>query len=403
MQNVTNILTNLNLCKQVVSEKHLFYFIENHDDEEYRFDTEGIKSLEDPESKSWDAIDTLTPEDTFQRLEKRLSSYLGEHHKLESTIMILIILLTYCHQLFQTLPLLWIYCPSQSVRNLINLVISYIVFCPLQHQSYYSIKFYLDFFEKYTPSIIITSNDSKNSVPEWLLNSLNDKRNAIMNSNLTKINIYSPRIIISDSPVRRMLKPNTFQLNFQYVEDIDYQYLDKIHKFFPSIARLILTLSPVIEKNIEIYKTKINQYKPVFPLKIILISLKKGDLINEDEFNQIDTELDRLSNLTSQDFSYNAEYEILYLVEKFLDSEFTDFFLDGLIPLDSICDFVEKYSEMVTKLTPKSLSQLLNKYNLIEDRKRVYNKRVGSGITHIDSTKQLTVIKINRTHLKRHL
>ena len=364
--------------RSVISEKGISYIAIQKDK------TSCISDGEIHEDTNIDySADPCIPEyndEDFTRVYKKPQDILKwlnnifDYSEKNGILLLLQIMMTYCADLFQSLPIIWI--KTRNVRTVSNVecIGHSLCFNPYYYQTkqdgYQSIDFHIQ-----PSSLIISTRHLRNNVR--LLEPIERWR--------TKDNnfYFMPRIIVSYDNPDSMMIPGTLETIINNVKK--YQISEK------SAVNIHIAIMLWISKNsVELIKEIKNlQNLNIHPMLIPIQSI--GNILFSEENDVYNSLMEELNeSLSTNEILLNPEDETLSLMQTFLKEKSTiDRYSDKCIPITKFIEYLEKHT-CSTWYNRNTLSRFLNERHLVKEKRRKWIK-----------DRQETCILIDQNRLKQ--
>lgn len=309
------------------------------------------------------------------------------------------ILGTHCYSQFPSYPLLWLYIPARLLHQKVKNVFQKLCFNPVCLPSYFALDNCASLINKFTPTIIF-DEISKYKIPiiESMLENPSSINSSFLSRDLQSKSLYSPKILISSKRPKSSITNHTITIPIFKINHNTKKF-NGLSNLATDISKFVLSHNQDILMSFDEIKKKVDTDKKIFPILTLSRFLQIEGLLKEEEFKTMIEYLREISQ-TPLDYNYNQDLEILILVKEYVSSprELSDDFY----PLIDMSKFVNDNSDLINNLSPKILSQVLNKYGLILDKSRRKGTLVGEEIRRrTGKSKQITCVTLDISLLEK--
>jgi hypothetical protein len=303
----------------------------------------------------------------YHCLKEYILPYFDVDDEIEASIVSLFILLTYVHQIFETLPILSFHVRQTAWCHQVESILYRLCFNAHSVNEGYSIPATSALIEEFQATLIFPrSSQVEKGKLNIFVNSPNHRRRTLLHETHKPTYIYSPKVIISDRPIYLTIKSHTIPI---YIGRFPQKSMKQgaCDVMRGAIFLLMYQLAPFIAE----FKMKLSsQFRADdirFPFLVILNVLKEFQIITDEEAIQIQSLLDSINSKIIQGDRISIMDDVIFGLSMFLEMKGT--LSDEYYCLDSILDFL-RYSKPLKDLTQNKLSRILARYQLSTHRIR---------------------------------
>ncbi len=324
----------------------------------------------------------LSPEKVKELVKNLLILFqegFGPEHNLWSLLLTVIVISTYCAVEFISIPLIWLHLPKEFKREWLLHLLAAVSSEPFLARNYFS----FDELKKmikgswYTPVIFFVDPKSYDkSVQKCYLENPSERTQFLYDKFNDKASLYSYRIVLADYPPNSNCSRHTLCCDLPRIHNYPNCDSDRIEAIRTDCDKLYSTLQQPLCSAIAELGKKAPVYSPSFSLYALSIVLKEFDALEESELKSVCELLEKLEIRSKKNYGYDEDKDVLWLVWDYLAEHSAEEttpgdIVDGYIILERLTSFMAFTTHGQVLVAPQRISEILNQYNLILDRKRL--------------------------------
>ncbi|MFN0157099.1 MAG: hypothetical protein ACKVRP_03385 [Bacteroidota bacterium] len=352
-----------------------------------------------PTSSQNTSSKSLTRQD-YDKLKNVVFSLIGKGRDFEVDLLTTFIIATYVHQLFDSLPNLWLYSPAVGLVSQTKRVLRELCFNATYLPADFGSESTATLIDTFTPTVILHSVD-KNSWTKWgpIITLENSKTQLMAKDMEATYKVYSPKLMISSYSLPRILVPHTFTAcsrpSPDYRPDFD---------LYSTIRRQLMVFSVecshAVQDSISSLTKEMSPHEPSFPLIALAQCLQNQGVLTTDEVTQFTDSLKEIQCKSKSALNITFEQEFLAAALAFVEDEL-QYLSSTFISLSKLARALSVI-DTIDFIDAKTVSRLLNKYQLISDRKRIRVKSNSSTWNTVGTLQQQeTHVAIDVKKLRR--
>jgi hypothetical protein len=290
----------------------------------------------------------------------------GNREQME--MLISYIQLTYIHQVFDSLPMAWIYVPYWDTCDALVRILRSACFNGLAVFPHHRQEYVREAISRSTPSVLIVGYQHfPKGALDYLVKFPNSNLRVFVEQDGTPMPLMGPKIVLADQ------YPNSSMLNSSFKVSIPRRIPD-MGTSNPDWCTLRQSLTAFALK----YGGKVKDATKSLDRSVLrkneaILALRRvnAEIYPEEESARESLEA-TLAEYDSDDSGVLDRREVLVSLMEFLADPNNAHYVDDLIPLEKIAEYISESNEMIGRMGPKALSHQLHTWpGLIKNKKRV--------------------------------
>jgi hypothetical protein len=325
--------------------------------------------------------DALPPE-KVQEIVRTILSLFQEGFDSENNtwnlLLTVIVISTYCASEFFNVPIVWLHLPKDFKKEWLLHLLSAISNWPYFARNYFSFNDLKKLLHKscYFPTVFFVDPKTYDkSIQKCYLENPSERTQFLYDKHNMKEYLYSYRIVLADYPPN--FYSNRYALCLELPNVLQYPICDskRIESIREDCDKLWATFENPLNKAIKKLGEKAPAYSPAFSLYAMAIVLKDFGALQESELKSVCELLEKLEIRSKKNYGYDQDKDVLWLVWDYLAEHTAEVttpgdIVDGYIILERLTSFMAFTTHGQVLVAPQRISEILNQYNLILDRKR---------------------------------
>lgn len=259
-------------------------------------------------------------------MQQVVRKHIGDLPCVDSQLILIYVLGTFCHQLFPSFPDLWLYVPAVVAHEQVRRLFQNLAFNCFRVGNFTSVETCYKVIQDYSPTLLLEDPRQRGRM-KWrfltqsasrkdrkILHRYTEKPGSVVHEQLKEISVYCPRVTVSSKLPPQIVQRHTIPL------PIMTEYLDcgEMAEIYPVVQGQILAFIMNLANDIKAEIGRLSSTLPPedlrFPLLVISNVLSSKGAISADEHTAIVELLDR----TRRSIRWNCEVDEDELVLMFV-------------------------------------------------------------------------------------
>lgn len=338
-------------------------------------------------------------------IQEVVRKHVGGVPSVDSHIIAVYVIGTFCHQLFPSFPDLWLYVPSVVAHEQVRRLFQSLAFNCFRVDNLTSVEACYKVIQDYTPTLLLEDPRHRGGM-KWrfltqaqsrkdrkILQRYLEKHPSFVSEHLKQISVYCPRVTVSSKLPPRVVQRHTIPI------PLITEYVDsgECAEIYPVVQGQILAFTMNLANAVREEIARLSATVPTEDLRFPVLAISNV-LINKGALGADDhSAIVELLERTRQCIRWNCEVDEDELVLMFVADYIQDpsKSTDGFHVLETMVGEMHNLG-IGLHLSPWSLSRFLNRRKLVSEWKRPRIENLGKG-----KTLQRAAVKIDIAQLKR--